>query len=96
MKNSLLAFLGLALLLSVALPLHAQDGCATSIGVGPNSRGLTDGTPWITGCTPDAYGNYTVYQMQTGGAWVEMQEGVGGRIAVSPDKGIAWAISHPL
>ena len=30
MKNSLLAFLGLALLLSVALPLHAQDGCANS------------------------------------------------------------------
>jgi hypothetical protein len=74
--------------------VNAQDGCATSIGVGPNSRGLTDGTPWLTGCSPDAYGNYTVYQMQTGGAWVEMQDGVGVRIAVSPDQGIAWAISQ--
>ncbi len=30
MKKSALAFLGFALLLSVALPLHAQDGCVTS------------------------------------------------------------------
>ena len=27
MKRSALMFLGLALLLSIALPLHAQDGC---------------------------------------------------------------------
>jgi hypothetical protein len=69
-------------------------GCATSIGVGPDSRGLTDGTPWITGCHHDAHGNYT--QMHTGGAWVEMQHAVGLRIAVSPDQGIAWAVSQPL
>ncbi len=30
MKKSLLSFLGLALLLSVALPLHAQGGCIDS------------------------------------------------------------------
>ena len=68
-------------------------GCATSIGVGPNSRGLTSGTPWITGCTPAADGNYAVYQMQTGGAWVKMQDDVGYKIAVSPDAGKAWAIN---
>lgn len=37
MKNSLLVFLGLALLLSVALPLHAQDGCANSQKIQPQS-----------------------------------------------------------
>lgn len=68
-------------------------GCATSIGVGPNSRGLTYGTPWITDCTPAADGNYAVHQMQTGGAWVKMQDDVGYRIAVSPDAGIAWAVN---
>ena len=30
MKKSGLAFLGFALLLAAALPLHAQDGCVTS------------------------------------------------------------------
>jgi XrtJ-associated TM-motif-TM protein len=30
MKNSRLSFLGLALLLAFALPLHAQVGCANS------------------------------------------------------------------
>ena len=30
MKKSLLSFLGLALLLTVALPLHAQGGCENS------------------------------------------------------------------
>jgi len=68
-------------------------GCATSIGVGPDSRGLTYGTPWITGCTPAADGNYSVYQMQGGGEWVKMQDDVGYKIAVSPDAGIAWAIN---
>ena len=81
--------------------VNAANGCATSIGVGPNSRGLTNGTPWITGCTPSADGNFDVYQMQTGGAWVKMQDDVGwgstlGAIAVSPDANIAWTISIPL
>jgi hypothetical protein len=39
-------------------------GCATSIGVGPDSRGLTDGTPWIVGCNAAADGNFSVYQLQ--------------------------------
>ena len=82
--------------------VNADKGCATSIGVGPNSDGLTNGTPWITGCTASADGNFDVYQMQTGGAWVKMQNDVGiggfpmGSLAVSPDTGIPWVISTPL
>jgi hypothetical protein len=71
---------------------NAAGGCATSIGVGPNSRGLTHGTPWMTGCGADAAGNHTVYQMQTGGKWVEMEIHVAKQVAVSPE-GIAWAIA---
>jgi hypothetical protein len=29
---------------------NPTGGCGTSIGVGPDSRGLTSGTPWIAGC----------------------------------------------
>jgi len=72
---------------------NAQDGCATSIGVGPNSRGLTNGTPWTTGCHAASDGNYAVYQMQTGGKWVEMQADAAVKVAVSPE-GNAWAINH--
>jgi hypothetical protein len=71
---------------------NAAGGCATSIGVGPNSRGLTNGTPWITGCSADSAGNRSIYQMQTGGAWVKMQNNVAKQVAVSPE-GIAWAIA---
>jgi hypothetical protein len=71
---------------------NADGGCATSIGVGPDSRGLTNGTPWITGCHQAADGNFDVYQMQTGGKWVLMQTGVGFNVAVSP-AGKVWAIS---
>jgi hypothetical protein len=71
---------------------NADGGCATSIGVGPDSRGLTYGTPWTTGCHQAADGNYDVYQMQTGGKWVLMQNGVGFNVAVSP-AGKVWAIS---
>ncbi len=67
-------------------------GCASSIAVGPNSHGLTRGTPWITGCNEQADGNYDVYQMQTGGAWVLMQDDVATQLAVSPE-GDAWAIN---
>lgn len=79
--------------------VNAEGGCATSIAVGPNSAGLTNGTPWITGCQAAADGNYSVYQMQAGGEWVKMQNDIGvggfpfGAIAVSPDNGIAWVIS---
>jgi hypothetical protein len=67
-------------------------GCGTSIAVGPNSRGLTSGTPWMTGCHPSSDGNYAVYQMQTGGAWVQMQSDVAQRLAVSP-VGNVWALN---
>jgi hypothetical protein len=70
-----------------------SEACATSIGVGPDSRGLTQGTPWITGCGARDDGNYNVYQMQTGGAWVKMQEDVANRLAVSPE-GNAWALNN--
>jgi hypothetical protein len=71
---------------------NAAGGCATSIGVGPNSRGLTNGTPWITGCSSGAGGNHGVYQMQTGGKWVLMQDDIATQVAVGP-KGIPWAIN---
>jgi len=67
--------------------------CATSIAVGADSRGLTNGTPWITGCATYPDGNHAVYQMQTGGAWVEMQSDVGIQVGVSPVGNLAWAIS---
>lgn len=72
---------------------NPTGGCATSIGVSPNSRGLTNGTPWIIGCTPSKDANHSVYQMQTGSAWVDMQNYVGFQIAVSPSANIAWVIS---
>jgi predicted RNase H-related nuclease YkuK (DUF458 family) len=71
----------------------ATPHCATSIAVGADSRGLTNGTPWITDCTPFADGNDSVYQMQAGGAWVKMQSDVGVQIAVSPVGNLAWALS---
>jgi hypothetical protein len=71
---------------------NAAKGCATSIAVGPNSDGLTNGTPWITGCSTFADGNHSVYQKKTGGAWVLMQNDAAWKIAVSPS-GNAWAIS---
>ena len=77
---------------SPAAPPGVIFGCATSIGVGPNSRGLTKGTPWITGCQPKADGNYDVYEMQVGGAWVKMQSDVATQVAVSPE-GHVWAIN---
>jgi hypothetical protein len=67
-------------------------GCASSIGVGPNSRGLTKGTPWTTACHAHPDGNYDVNQMQAGGAWVEMEADVATQVAVSPE-GDAWAIN---
>jgi hypothetical protein len=76
---------------------NAAGGCAINIGVGPNSFGLTNGTPWKVGCTPEAGplpGNFDVYQMQTGGNWVKMQSYAGVGIAVSP-AGNAWTITWP-
>ena len=81
--------------------VNTDAGCATAIAVGPNSSGLTDGTPWITRCTPDTTGNFAVDQLQSVG-WVKLESGVGlggfpmGAMAVSPDTGIAWVLSAPL
>jgi hypothetical protein len=74
---------------------NSGGGCASSIGVGPNSPGLTNGTPWTTSCDAAADGNHTVYQMQTSGLWLRMQYDVGLQIAVSPE-GIPWVVSNYL
>ena len=56
----------------------------------------------MTGLGPAADGNFAVYQMQTGGAWVKMQNDAqdqeDSRLtpAVSPDTGIPWVISLPF
>jgi len=71
---------------------NADGGCATSIGVGPSAFGLTNGTPWSTGCHAHSDGNFDVYQMQTGGKWVRMQADAAVKVAVSPE-GNAWAIN---
>ena len=81
--------------------VNSDAGCSTAIAVGPNSSGLTNGTPWVTRCTPDTTGNFAVDQEQSSG-WVKMQSGVGldgypmGAMAVSPDTGIPWVLSVPL
>jgi hypothetical protein len=75
-----------------AFVANPTGGCAGSIGVGASSRGLTNGTPWIIGCQPAAGANYSVYQMQTGGDLVDMQDDVGIQIATSPEN-FAWVIS---
>jgi hypothetical protein len=66
------------------------DGCATSIGVGPNAFGSTYGDPWIIGCDGGYFKNGSVYQLQ-GSKWVK-QPGSGGQIAVSPDLGFPWVL----
>ena len=71
---------------------HYTPQCATSIGLGANSHGLTNGTPWVTGCTTYADGNHDIFEMQTGGAWVKMQGDIAAQVAVSPDANHAWAI----
>ena len=67
------------------------DGCATSIGVGPNAYGSTYGDPWVIGCDGGYGKNGNVYQLQ-GSAWVQ-QPGFGTQIAVAPDSGIPWVIT---
>jgi hypothetical protein len=73
-----------------AFVLNPTGGCATSIGVGPDAFGLTNGTPWVTGCDTNPDGNHGVWQMQTGGAWKKMEADVAVQIAVSPG-GTPWA-----
>ena len=73
---------------------NSAGGCATSIGVGPSAFGLTNGTPWTTGCNAWGDGSFSVYQMQTGGKWVRKQIDAGTEVAVSP-AGNAWTITVP-
>jgi hypothetical protein len=73
---------------------NSAGGCATSIGVGPSAFGLTNGTPWTTGCNAWGDGSFNVYQMQTGGKWVRKQIDAGTEVAVSP-AGNAWTITLP-
>jgi len=72
---------------------NPEGGCATSIAVGPSAFGLSDGTPWITGCSAHSDGNHDVYQMQRDGKWVELQSDIAVKVAVSAE-GNAWAINH--
>ena len=71
--------------------LAPGDGCATSIGVGPNAYGSTYGDPWVIGCDGGYGKNGNVYQLQ-GSTWVQ-QPGLGTQIAVAPDLGIPWVIT---
>jgi hypothetical protein len=71
--------------------LAPGDGCATSIGVGPNAYGSTYGDPWVIGCDGGYGHNGNVYQLQ-GSTWVK-QPGLGTQIAVAPDLGIPWVIT---
>jgi hypothetical protein len=55
------------------------------------------GNVWITGCEPDANGNYGVYQFQGGSTWVPIPDPssgatqIGGvQLSVSPDLGVPW------
>src|ERR1017187_6995994 len=62
--------------------LAPGNGCATSIGVGPNAYGSQYGDPWIIGCDGSDIFNGSIYQLQ-GSAWVK-QPGAANQIAVSP------------
>lgn len=59
-----------------------------------NSRRLTNGTPWITGWATYADGYHSIYQMQTGAVWLDMQNDVGIHIAVSAVGNLGWALSE--
>jgi hypothetical protein len=84
--------------------VDSYPSCATSIGLGPSSSAMTDGTPWFTGCTVEADGNYNVNELQSMTSWVKMQGDVGigfatllsGSIAVAPDTGTPWVLSTPF
>lgn len=75
---------------------NAAGGCAIKMGVEPNLRGLTNGTPWTVGCTPQPgpLGNFNVYQTLTGGEWDRMQGYAAVGTATSPEANpwtITWA-----
>jgi hypothetical protein len=66
------------------------NGCATSIGVGPNANGLQYGSPWVIGCGGNITQNSGIYQLQ-GSTWVQ-QPGQAVSIAVSP-QGVPWVVA---
>jgi len=66
------------------------NGCATSIGVGPNAYGSTYGDPWVIGCGGFVTQNSGIYQLQ-GSTWVQ-QPGQAVSIAVSP-QGVPWVVA---
>ena len=66
------------------------NGCATSIGVGPNAYGSQYGNPWIIGCGGNITQNSGIYQLQ-GSTWVQ-QLGQAVSIAVSP-QGVPWVVA---
>ena len=70
--------------------LAPGNGCATSIGVGPNAYGSQYGDPWIIGCDGSDIFNGSIYQLQ-GSAWVK-QPGAANQIAVSP-QGVPWVLT---
>jgi hypothetical protein len=66
------------------------NGCATSIGVGPNAYGSKYGDPWVIGCGGFVTENSGIYQLQ-GSTWVQ-QPGQAVSIAVSPQGG-PWVVA---
>lgn len=66
------------------------NGCATSIGVGPNANGSQFGAPWVIGCGGSISQNSGIYQLQ-GSTWVQ-QPGEAVSIAVSP-QGVPWVVA---
>jgi hypothetical protein len=66
------------------------QGCATSIGVGPNANGSQYGIPWVIGCDGAVGQNGGIYQLQ-GSTWVQ-QPGAAVSIAVSP-QGVPWVVA---
>jgi len=68
---------------------EAPTGCATSIGVGPNGYGWTNGDPWIIGCDGGVGVDGSIYQLQYD-QWVK-QPGHATQIAVG-DR-VPWVIT---
>jgi hypothetical protein len=63
----------------------SPNGCASSIGVGPNSDA------WVVGCSSVGAGGNGIFHF-TGGAWVQISGAAATEIAVSPD-GTPWSIN---
>ncbi len=70
--------------------LAPGNGCAISIGVGPNAYGSLYGDPWVIGCDGTDNINGGIYQLQ-GSVWVK-QPGAANQIAVSP-QGVPWVLT---